>query len=50
MSERDHLEEYFQLCRRIYERRVLEGTWPWDVDSTDFKDVLDSDSKENDEV
>ena len=50
MTERDFLEEYFQLCRRIYERRVLDGTWPWDVDSTDLEDMIDSDSIANDEV
>lgn len=44
MSERGYLEEYLLLCRRIYERHVREGTWPWPEDSTDFEDMVDSES------
>ena len=42
MSKRDHLEEYLLLCKRIYERKVLDGTWPWPKDSPNSEIVLDS--------
>lgn len=47
MHHRDFLEEYFQLCKRIYEQRVREGTWPWATDSTNPEDVIDSDSNQS---
>jgi len=48
MPDRDHLEEYFQLCKRIYEQMERDGTWPWKSDSTISDDVIDSDDKSND--
>lgn len=42
MKERDYLEEYLLLCQRIYERKVLDGTWPWPEDSPNSHIVLDS--------
>ena len=47
MRERDHLDEYLAICRRIYERMVIEGTWPWLADSPNPEDMLDSDSNQN---
>lgn len=43
MEEDRFLEEYLEICRRIYERHVREGTWPWPVDSTNPDDMVDSD-------
>lgn len=48
MNERDHLEEYFQLCKRIYEQMERDGTWPWKTDSTKIKDVIDSEDSSDD--
>ena len=48
MSDPDHLEEYLLLCRRIYERHVREGTWPWPEDSPNSHIVLDSKDKKFD--
>jgi len=42
MSERDYLEEYLLLCKRIYERKVLDGTWPWPEDSPNSENLLES--------
>lgn len=29
MKSDDRLEQYLELCQRIYERMEREGTWPW---------------------
>lgn len=42
MSKRDYLEEYLLLCKRIYERKILDGTWPWPEDSPNSEDMVDS--------
>lgn len=39
------LQEYFQICKRIYEKMEREGTWPWTSDSQEFGDVVDSKDK-----
>jgi hypothetical protein len=52
IPKREHseqVEEYLELCLRIYEKRVADGTWPWSVDSTNTHNMIDSDS-ENDDV
>lgn len=48
MDERDYLDEYLELCVRMYERMVLEGTWPWPDDSTNPENVIDSTDNNND--
>lgn len=48
MEPSPQLEAYFELCKRIYERHVREGTWPWSVDSTESEDMVESDSTKND--
>ena len=44
------LERYLALCKRVYERMLDEGTWPWpdDVDSTDNENLIESDDNLND--
>jgi len=39
------LERYLALCKRVYERMVSEGTWPWpdNPDSTESGDLVESD-------
>jgi hypothetical protein len=44
MEPSPQLEAYFELCKRIYDRMVTDGTWPWPVDSTNHDDVIESDS------
>jgi hypothetical protein len=48
MNPSPELEAYFELCRRIYERMVAEGSWPWTVDSTNPEDVIESESSQHD--
>lgn len=36
------LEAYLKICREIYERRVLDGTWPWTADSQESENMVDS--------
>ena len=47
------LERYLELCQRIYERMVRDGTWPWKTDipiddSTLSEDLVDSESPPED--
>ena len=44
MDDFDHVDEYLTICRRIYERMFVEGTWPWFEDSTESEDMVDSGS------
>jgi hypothetical protein len=44
MEPSPELDAYFDLCKRIYDRMVAEGTWPWPADSTNSDDVIESDS------
>jgi hypothetical protein len=48
MEPSPQLEAFFELCKRIYERMELEGTWPWTADSTNPEDVIDSESNQID--
>lgn len=41
------LERYLALCRRVYERMLEAGEWPWE-DSPDFDDVVESADNQND--
>lgn len=47
MEYSPQLEAYFEICKRIHERMVAEGTWPWPADSTNPKDMIESDSQDN---
>lgn len=42
MNEQEHLEEYLAICLAVYEQMKRGGTWPWETDSTNPEDVLDS--------
>ena len=48
MKEDEFLERYLALCKRIYERMEREGTWPWESDSQDLEDLLESGDNPND--
>lgn len=48
MDEEKFLDEYFEICKRIYEQMERDGTWPWKDDSTNSKDSVDSDSNQSD--
>ena len=43
-----YLQEYFEICKRIYEQMERDGTWPWTTDSTNSEDVVDSESNNDD--
>ncbi len=48
MHDRDYLDEYFLICKRIYEQMERDGTWPWPEDSLNSEDMIDSkDSPDN---
>ena len=38
------LEAYLKICREIYERRILDGTWPWMDDSQESENMIDSEN------
>lgn len=42
------LEAYLKICREIYERRILDGTWPWMDDSQDSENMIDSENNNED--
>ena len=42
MEKDDHLYEYLEICKRIYERMRRENSWPWN-DSTEPDDLIESD-------
>ena len=49
MSIEPRLEQYLELCERIYERMERDGTWPWKtdipiLDSTLAGEMVDSES------
>lgn len=47
MEPSPQLEAFLALCRRIYDRKVADGTWPWTVDSTLSEDMVDSQGNKN---
>jgi len=48
LNEDAHLQEYFEICKRVYEQMERDGTWPWTVDSTNSENMIDSDSSTDD--
>lgn len=43
MHDEEFLDQYFEICRRIHEQRLREGTWPWsDQDSPISEDLVES--------
>lgn len=38
------LEAYLKICREIYERRILDGSWPWMDDSQEPENMIDSEN------
>ncbi len=49
MHDDKFLDEYFQICKRIYEQMERDGTWPWaETDSPKSEDLVESgDNLEN---
>ena len=43
-----YLQEYFEICKRIYEQMERDGTWPWAADSTNPEDMVDSEANYDD--
>lgn len=50
MTEDEHLQRHFELCKRVYLRMLADGSWPWDElqDSQNSEDLLESNNKNND--
>ena len=42
------LEAYLKICREIYERRIIDGTWPWMEDSQESENMIDSENDNDD--
>lgn len=40
-----YLQEYLEICKRIYEQMQRDGTWPWATDSTNPEDMVDSEDQ-----
>lgn len=44
MTPDERLQIHLELCQRIYERMLREGSWPWkaDEDSPNSEDLIES--------
>ena len=44
MTPDDHLQQFLELCQRVFLRMQADGTWPWpdEADSTDPQDMVES--------
>lgn len=42
MDEEKFLEEYFEICKRVWEDMEASGTWPWERDSQKSEDLVES--------
>ena len=42
MDEEKFLEEYFEICKRVWEDMEANGTWPWETDSQKSEDLVES--------
>jgi len=41
-----YLQEYFEICKRIYLQMRRDGTWPWESDSPNSEDMIDSENND----
>ncbi|MCU7838882.1 MAG: hypothetical protein KZQ94_05835 [Candidatus Thiodiazotropha sp. (ex Troendleina suluensis)] len=41
MNEQEVLEQYFAICKRIYEQMERDGTWPWESNSSNPEDLVE---------
>lgn len=49
MHDQDFLDQYFEICRRIYEQRLRDGTWLWEKpDSQSQDNLVESDHNQKD--
>ncbi len=42
-----HLEQFLDLCRRVYERQLREGTALWPDDSPTSENMIESEDNPN---
>ena len=48
MHDQDFLDQYFEICRRMYEARLRDGTWPWEQDDSQKEaDLVESEDNPN---
>lgn len=38
----ERLLQYLEICQRTYEDMLRDGSWPWETDSQNFEDLVDS--------
>lgn len=50
MNKDEHLQRHLDLCRRVYQRMLADGSWPWaeKPDSTEIDDMVESKDIPND--
>jgi hypothetical protein len=49
MHDQEFLDQYFEICRRIYEARLRDGTWLWESDdSQKTGDLVESEHNQKD--
>ena len=47
MTEDERIERHLEICQRVYERLVAEGTWPW-PDTPKSRYMLESEDPNSD--
>lgn len=47
MNENDLLNRHLELCQRIFDDMMREGSWPW-RDSRNSEDLVESEGNDND--
>ena len=38
MTDEERIEQFIELCKRMFFRMQREGSWPWPVDETEEPD------------
>lgn len=47
MDKNEHLDQYLDLCRSVFEDMVRDGSWPW-RDSQESEDMVESEHTKKD--
>lgn len=46
--EDEFIQAHFEYCRRVYEDMLREGRWPWEPDSPNSENLIESDRNPDD--
>jgi len=47
MNDQEFLEEYFEICKRVWLDMEANNTWPWETDSPIPEDLVESKNNHN---